>query len=485
MKRSIYFKNFCMTAGIVFISFVILGSVFVYWSYRLVMGERQQAMTTTGNEIASFMSAVSYGYEFTGLDMKISLTAFSRLTGFDILLADSSGVVISCSDRELICDHMLKTVPPAVLEPLVYGNDFFKNTDLGGIYSEHRVVMGVPLNSGGTGPIIGYLFLSSYSDSMAQSWRQFAGVFLFISTIVLLLTFAISFVTTKKQAEPINDMAHAARRFARGDFTVRVGIEDREDEIGQLTEAFNTMADSLERSERLRRDFIANVSHELKTPMTVISGFSDGLLDGTIPPENERKYLEVISSETKRLSRLVRNMLDMSRIQSTSPEALKSGSFDISEVIRLSLLSLGGKIDAKSLDVEAELPEEAIKTRGDKDSITQVVYNLIDNAIKFAEKGSAIRLSLWKQGHRAFVSVENRGDTIPAAEMPLIFDRFHKTDRSRSENRDGVGLGLYIVKTILDNHNEDIFVASSDGMTKFTFTLTLAGHEKPETKPGK
>ena len=210
--------------------------------------------------------------------------------------------------------------------------------------------------------------------------------------------------------------------------------------------------------------------------MTVISGFSDGIMDGTIPPENERKYLEVISSETKRLSRLVKTMLDMSRIRSASSDSVLRGSFDIAEIIRLALLSLGGKIDGKGLDVDTELPEEAIITRGDKDSITQVVYNLIDNAVKFAEKGTAIRLSLWKQGHKAYVSVENRGEPIPAEEMPLIFDRFHKADRSRSENRDGVGLGLYIVKTILDSHNEDIFVTSSDGLTKFTFTLTLAAH---------
>jgi signal transduction histidine kinase len=242
------------------------------------------------------------------------------------------------------------------------------------------------------------------------------------------------------------------------------------------------MADSLERSESLRRDFIANVSHELKTPMTVISGFSDGILDGTIPKEQERRYLEVISSETKRLSRLVRNMLEMSRIQSTTAEALLRGSFDLSEVVRLTLLGLGGKIEAKGLDVAPELPEEPIITRGEKDSITQVVYNLIDNAVKFAETGSTLRVSLWKQGSKAYVSVENTGETIPADEMPLIFDRFHKTDRSRSENRDGTGLGLYIVKTILDNHNEDIFVTSREGLTKFTFTLTLV---KEKTASGK
>ena len=485
MRKSIYIRNFYMTASIVFLSFLILGSVFVFWSYRLVMGEKQKAMATTGDEVVTYISAVSYGYEFTDVDLKITLSSFSKMSGFDILLTDSGGVVISCSDRHLICEHIGKPVPVDVLSQIKAGNRYYKNTNLGGVYGEFHVVMGIPLFSRATGNIIGYLFLSSYSNSMAQSWRQFAGIFLFVSAIVLLLTFAISFITTKKQAEPINEMAHAARRFARGDFSVRVENEDREDEIGQLTEAFNTMADSLERSEMLRRDFIANISHELKTPMTVISGFSDGILDGTISQESERNYLEVISSETKRLSRLVRNMLDMSRIQSTTPEALKGGSFDISEVIRLSLLSLGSKIDAKGLDVEAELPEEAIKTRGDKDSITQVVYNLIDNAIKFADKGSTIRLSLWKQGPRAFVSVENNGETIPADEMPLIFDRFHKTDRSRSENRDGVGLGLYIVKMILDNHNEDIFVTSSSGLTKFTFTLTLTGHDKADNKTAK
>lgn len=480
MKKSIYIRNFYTTATIVLLSFFILGSMFIAWSYRLVMNEKQRAMSTTADAVVKYISAVSDGYGLNGFELRIMLSVSSSISGFNILIADNNGIIVSCSDTQVICPHLGRIVPPDVLEQARIDSGFRKNTDLGSIYSEVRYVMGVPLSSDGS--VIGYMFLSSSANSMAQSWRQFASVFLFVSAIVLLLTFVISFITTKKQCEPINEMACAARRFARGDFSTRVEDTGRCDEIGELTDAFNTMADSLERSEKLRRDFIANVSHELKTPMTVISGFSDGILDGTIPQDNQRKYLEVISSETKRLSRLVRNMLDMSRIQSTSPEILRNGSFDISEVIRVSLLSLGGKIDAKNLDVDAELPEEAIKTRGDKDSIMQVVYNLIDNAIKFAEKGSTIRLSLWKQGQRAFVSVENSGEIIPADEMPLIFDRFHKTDRSRSENRDGVGLGLYIVKTILDNHNEDIFVTSSGGITKFTFTLTLAGSKKSDNQ---
>ena len=142
--------------------------------------------------------------------------------------------------------------------------------------------------------------------------------------------------------------------------------------------------------------------------------------------------------------------------------------------MRLALLSLEHKITDKGLDVDAQLPEEAVMVRGEQDAINQVVYNLIDNAAKFAPRGSVLRLAVWKQTGKAYVSVENDGETISPEELPLIFDRFHKTDKSRSQDRDGVGLGLYIVKTILDNHGEDIFVTSRDGVTRFVFTMTVA-----------
>jgi signal transduction histidine kinase len=167
-------------------------------------------------------------------------------------------------------------------------------------------------------------------------------------------------------------------------------------------------------------------------------------------------------------------MLDMSQLQSQENKELMKKTFDISEVIRLSLLSLEQKITKRELDVDVNLPEEAVMTLGDQDAITQVVYNLIDNAAKFASPGSTIKLELWKKEEKAYVSVKNTGETISKEELPLIFDRFHKTDRSRSMDKDGVGLGLYIVKTILDSHGEDIFVTSKDGVTDFTFTLELS-----------
>lgn len=268
-------------------------------------------------------------------------------------------------------------------------------------------------------------------------------------------------------------MAAAARRFSHGDFSVRVSGTERSDEIGALATAFNEMAESLEQSEQRRSDFISNVSHELKTPMTSISGFADGILDGTIPPEKQRGYLETISSETKRLNRLVRRMLDVSRMQSAGPAEMRKKSFDAGELLLETLLVFEKKIEEKGLDVDIQLPEDPIITLGERDAINQVIYNLLENAVKFSTPGSTLGVSLFKQDGKAYISVKNHGETISQEDLALIFERFHKTDRSRSQDRDGVGLGLYIVKTIIGSHGEDISVTSRDGITEFVFSLTI------------
>jgi signal transduction histidine kinase len=230
------------------------------------------------------------------------------------------------------------------------------------------------------------------------------------------------------------------------------------------------MAESLQQTERQRREFIANISHELKTPMTTIAGYTDGILDGTIPPENEKKYLQIISNESRRLSRMVRRMLDVSQLQAIDP--LRGGNhFDICESVRRVLISMEQKITDRNLDVIAEIPEEPILVKGDNDMITQVIYNLLENAAKFARPGSDLYLSVSLVDGKARVVVQNLGETIPAEELPLLFERFHKSDKSRSGDKDGVGLGLYIVKTILEQHREKINVTSEDGVTTFSFAL--------------
>ncbi len=306
-----------------------------------------------------------------------------------------------------------------------------------------------------------------------EMWRSRVLIFIFTALVVVFIASILSSVTSLHLTKPLKEMAEATRKFAHGDFEVRVNTDGRRDEIGELAASFNSMAESLAKSEARRSEFVANVSHELKTPMTTIAGFADGILDGTIPPERHEEALRTISAETRRLSRLVRRMLDLSRLQSTETVTAQE-PFDICETMARILVSLETKINAKELDVNADFPEEPLMVWGDSDAITQVGYNLLDNAIKFSRSGGQLGVSVTSKGNKAYISVRDEGDTIPPEELPLIFDRFHKTDHSRSVDREGVGLGLYIVKTILNNHKEDITVTSQDGLTEFIFTLTKA-----------
>ena len=205
--------------------------------------------------------------------------------------------------------------------------------------------------------------------------------------------------------------------------------------------------------------------------MTTIAGYTDGILDGTIPPQKSRQYLQIISDESRRLSRLVRRMLDISQIQSLE---MRLTEFDLCESMRLSLLSMEQRIIQRGLDVEADIPEDSVLVLGDNDLITQVIYNLLENATKFAAPDSTLYLGLALQGEKAVVTVKNAGHTIPAEEIPLLFERFHKSDKSRGMDKDGYGLGLYIVKTIIEQHKEKITVTSEEGITAFSFTMQLA-----------
>ncbi|MBQ3496569.1 MAG: HAMP domain-containing histidine kinase, partial [Oscillospiraceae bacterium] len=297
--------------------------------------------------------------------------------------------------------------------------------------------------------------------------------FWFTAVTVLLITAVITAFAVMRQVRPIQQMTQATRRYAEGDFDVRMHDDGKSEEIAELVASFNAMADSLQRTEMQRREFIANVSHELKTPMTTIAGYTDGILDGTIPPENERQYLEIIADESRRLSRLVRRMLDVSRLQSADPLRTRT-QFDLCESARRVLLSMEKKITDRALDVQADIPDEPLLVLGDNDLITQAIYNLLENAAKFARAETSIYFGIGAQNGKAVVTVRNLGDTIPAEELPRIFERFHKSDKSRSEDKDGVGLGLYIVRTIIEQHKEHIAVTSEDGVTTFAFTVQLA-----------
>lgn len=294
-------------------------------------------------------------------------------------------------------------------------------------------------------------------------------MFIISSLAVLILAFAAVYFITADLVRPLRKMVAATQSFSKGDFTVRVPVESY-DEIGQLAISFNNMATSLATTEVARRSFTANVSHELRTPMTTIAGFIDGILDGTIPPEKRDDYLKIVSEEIKRLSRLVRSMLNIARIEAGELE-LRPDLFDVNDTVIRTVFTFEQPLEAKNIEVRG-LDGGKVMVEADPDLIHQVVYNLIENAVKFCNEGGFIDVNYSEDDSYTSVGIRNTGDGIPKDEIPHIFDRFYKADKSRSRDKGGAGLGLHIVRSIVNLHGGDIIVRSVEGeYCEFVFTI--------------
>ncbi len=473
--KKLYHRNLFLTAGMILVSFLLLGGIFIAMSYRYTMQERTNVLRSDAEYVSSWMGYVlDSGFGTSDESITKTLASVAQIADVNIMVTSAEGTILIYTNGENQPQYMGLTVDTSLFQAVEDGQIYTSSSTLG-IYTDTYFVAICPITrSTGTGTdLVGYAIVTAQSTALNDMWETFSTLFLVTAMVVLLLALLLSHISSVQQTRPLEEMANAATRFGQGEFDVRVDDHGRVDEVGKLALAFNSMAESLALSEKKRQEFIANVSHELKTPMTTISGFTDGILDGTIPPEKAPEYLQVVSAETKRLSRLVRKMLDISKLQAKG-EITGHETFDLCEVMCQMLLSLEGKITARGLDVDVQIPERAVMVWGETDAITQVGYNLMDNAIKFAYPQSVIGLSIVTRDDKAYVTIRNQGVTIPPEELKLIFDRFHKSDKSRSMDKEGVGLGLYIVRTILNNHKESITVTSENEVTSFTFTLTLA-----------
>ncbi len=471
--RSSFFRQFSLTAGMVLLSFVLLGCSFTSLFYNYMLREEKAALSTNASAVADFVSSQSSLSATMDWNLQLSVSYGANVSDTDVVITDATGTVVMCSCSEFYCEHVGKLLDQELLEELEETGNVYTTGTLEGIYEDERYLYALPVRSADAGELLGYVVVSTVTKDMSDMMNRIVGLFLLTAAVVLAVAVIAALLLTRRQTETLSAISKAVKQFAHGDFSARIAPDGAGDEVAELAVAFNNMAASLERSEALRQEFVSNVSHELKTPMTTIAGFMDGMLDGTIPPEKHEYYMRTVSDEVKRLSRLVRSMLDISRLQSTGEELQKS-RFDVTETLGRTLLTFEQKIEAKELDVQVNMPEKAVYVMANEDAITQVIYNLIDNGVKFAEHGSPFLLTVATSGGKALISVADTGPEIPPEELALVFDRFHKSDKSRSRDKDGVGLGLYIVKTILGSHGEDITVTSRSGVTTFTFTLALS-----------
>ncbi len=319
---------------------------------------------------------------------------------------------------------------------------------------------------------LGYVVVSSMSNGIYAARTQLISAII-TACVWIILAAAFSIVIIGKRiAKPFNEMSSSIAEYSEGNTSVRLNVKT-DDEVATLAKAINEMMDTIERNDKNKDTFLASVAHDLRTPMTTISGFADGILDGTIPPENQHHYLAIISEETKRLSRLISTLLTTTKMQN---QKINPKPFNVTEKAINTLFTFEGQIDDKRLNVE--IPnDEPITVNADPDVIHQVFYNLIHNAVKFSPTGGSLLIDLKKDlsKGKAVITIRNDGEGIPEEEVPHVFEKFYKTDRSRGLDKSGMGLGLFIVKTAIDNHKEKITVESGTNKgCSFTFTLPLS-----------
>lgn len=442
-------------------SFGFLGSYFTEKNERKLKGIAKEVSEITVTLASSRTSAEAY---------RLSVDSIATSTNTQIFVVDTNGVVVISSIegyngqlKEQFIRGMLSgksemfrakinadtsTMMLAVTEPIYYSGEV-----VGG------VLVSVPL--------------PEITRTRAEVFKYF---FWSICTAIVFVAVLVYFLA-KKITKPLLRLSEVARSISNGNFKQRVEIDDIE-ELAQLGETFNEMAESIEVLEDTRNSFIANITHDLRTPMTTITGFVEGILDGTIPKERHEYYLSIVLDESKRLSRIVNDLLDISKLEQGSFN-LELQNFDINELVRLNVIKFEKNITDKNIQLSVEFEKESLLVNADRDAISRVLTNLLDNAIKFTNEGGFIDIKVGAKEKIAYVSVQNSGLGIAEEERLHIFDRFYKTDKSRSLDKNGAGLGLYIVKNLIQAHGQRVWAESKQGeFARFSFTVALSDNKK-------
>ena len=469
--KSIFFKYFIICAAVILVSFVCLGAVLLLVSSQYFVGEKRDLIMANvsdacieSTEAMEILSQNNRGLSSIELmsngEVYDIIKSHAQSIGGEFVIADSEGTIILHS-----ADSVPESISQSLLSGLTSSGRYF-DTDLDGFYPEEMHSVGASFTYGDE--VFYILGSTSLSEQDDYIWNIMQ-IFLISMVFVLIAALVIVYIVTLRLTAPIKELAQTAKVIGEGNFDERVPEYDTT-EFYILGNAFNDMAVSLNNYDKMRSSFVANVSHELRTPMTSIGGFVDGILDGTIPKTEEKKYLRIISSEVQRLTRLVRSMLNLAKIESGSME-LSSQSFSLIEPIVDTLVTFESRLEEKNIDVRG-LDVDRVMLYADNDLVHQVIYNLLENAIKFVNQDGYIEFGFTPHEKLTAVSIKNSGDGLSQEELPMVFDRFYKSDESRGKDKNGVGLGLNIVRSIVKLHGGNIMIRSVKGeYTEFVFTL--------------
>jgi len=449
-------------------------------SYRTELTQmRANELTECATEITKLFETGQLSI-VDSLYLNFSLSTLAKNYHAVFLLADSDGNVM----YEITADGMkgaqpARTLDTNVINTLENGKNYVREGYYNKEYNAMMVTVAVPIINQKTGDLYCMINISSNMNNINDSYYKILSkLWLPILSAVIIGIVLVSFLTYRVTF-PLKEMSNASRQIAKGNFDKVLDIKSN-DEIGDLADSYNIMAKELAKSESMKRDFVANITHELRSPMTSINGFVQGMLDGTIAEADYKHYLNIVSVETQRLNKLITEMLDLSRIES-GVFPLNKSSFDLNELLRRVIIKFSQNLDEKNIELDINLPEGKTMVYADPDRIEQVVQNIFDNAVKFTPDGKSIRIWTVISNDKVFVTIEDSGQGIEEEHLPYIWDRFFTADRARTSSKNGTGLGLPIVKKILDQHKQEIKATSvlSKGST-FTFTLELSKIIKKE-----
>ena len=464
MFKTLYSK---LVLGYIFfglLGFLIISFISSSMTYDMLVKERSETLYAEATMIAEAYSH-DFVYQEDLEDVAGQLEMVDLFTGADIWIVDDSGHILLASGNKSLQGRLIDGFDP-VRDGRSYTTGRFY-----GMFSEDMLSVSAPINYGySTG---GYVLIHYPMSSVLFYSSSFLNIVYLASLILFALSFIILVVFTFTVYIPLKQITRGASEYASGNFNHKINMNGKNDEIGYLADTLDFMSGELARQEEYQKQFIANVSHDFRSPLTSIKGYLEAMLDGTIPPELAQKYIGRVLFETERLNKLTEGMLTLSSLDGKN--ILKRTRFDINKTIKDICASNENICTKKEISFQLTFESETEMVYADQGKIQQVIYNLIDNAIKFSPQGSVIYISTAARQRKIFVSVRDTGCGIPKESIKKIWDRFYKTDSSRGRDRSGTGLGLSIVKEIIQAHGENIDVVSTEKVgSEFTFSLPQA-----------
>ena len=465
MRKTLYLKFILAYAIFGIFGFIIITTFVPNMTTEQLTWEKANSLYSEATLIADTYASGLYTNDASLESVKTQLDMLSVYLDSTIWIINPSGRMVLSTSLPLNVDDviMIESFDPTITAGSYYNvGNFFDSFD------EDMLNVIAPITS--EYKVKGYVVIHYPMTSIVKSCNNLLTISYITLGILLLLSLIILLFFTEIVYIPLRKITYATEQYASGNMHYEFQV-DSDDEIGYLAACLNYMASEIARSEDDQKKFVANISHDFRSPLTSIRGYLEAMLDGTIPPELHEKYLQIVLNETDRLTKLTNSLLTLNNLN-TKGMLLDRTDFDINQVIRNTAASFEGTCRKKTIAIELMLTGDVMYVNADMGKIQQVLYNLLDNAIKFSHHDSVIRIETSEKKHKLFVSVKDSGIGIPKDDLKLIWERFYKSDLSRGKDKKGTGLGLSIVKEIIASHGEHINVISTEGVgTEFIFSL--------------